>query len=67
MKVERIKGIMAEKNITQRDLAKALGVSIATINAKLSRKTDVKVGEIEPLCSALGITSIADKVDIFLA
>ncbi len=47
--LEKLKGLMAEKNLKQVDIADALCVSLATISAKLNGKVDFTVREIKEL------------------
>lgn len=42
----KIRGLMSEKRMTQKELAKALGVSPVTVRSKLSSRTDFSATEI---------------------
>ncbi len=42
----KIRGLMAEKRMTQKELAEALGVSTLTVRSKLSSRTDFNATEI---------------------
>lgn len=41
----KLKGLMTEKNITQAQLAKLLGISVSTLNLKLNGKSDFTIQE----------------------
>jgi transcriptional regulator with XRE-family HTH domain len=45
----KIRGLMAEKRMTQKKLAEALGVSTLTVRSKLSAKTDFNATEISKM------------------
>lgn len=53
----KVRGLILEKFKTQEAFAKAMGLNPATINSKLSGKTDWKRLEIERACELLGIPS----------
>ncbi|MCY1715309.1 helix-turn-helix domain-containing protein, partial [Caproiciproducens galactitolivorans] len=53
----KIKGRMAELNLTQRDLAKAVGVSPSTISQKISGARPVTLNEAEIFASVLKINN----------
>ena len=46
---------------TQKDFAKALGMNVATLNAKLNSKADWTLTEIEKVCNLLNIPTIETK------
>lgn len=46
MKNTKIKGLMAEHGLTQRDLATFLGVSLVSINLKINGKSEFKTSEL---------------------
>ncbi|MBQ7037745.1 MAG: helix-turn-helix transcriptional regulator [Clostridia bacterium] len=66
MRKTKLIGIMAEKGFSQRSIAKELGVSVNTINAKLNGRTAFDALEIIKLCEILGITNSDEKIEIFL-
>ena len=45
---------MARNNMTREDLAKKMGISIATLRKKIKGKSDFKNSEIEILLSVFG-------------
>lgn len=51
IKVEKIRGCMAEHGHTQQDIAKILNISKVSVNSKLNGKTDFTISEISALCS----------------
>lgn len=56
--VNKIKGLMAEKNISQQKLASILGISKQTLNAKLQSKREFTVNEAQKICNALDIKDV---------
>lgn len=62
MDFSRLKGRMREKGVTQEELAKAIGISAASLNKKLNNKTDFCLRE----TFAIGkILSIEDATEYF--
>lgn len=53
----KLKGLMREKNITQADIAKCIGVAQATACQKLNNSRPMYVDEAEKICDLLGIDS----------
>lgn len=51
----KIKGRMAELNLTQKDLAKAMGLSPSTISQKITGARPVTLDEAEAFASVLKI------------
>ena len=49
----KIKGVMAEKNITQRDLAQKLRLTETQTSKKLKNRVDFKVDEFLIMCEML--------------
>ncbi len=62
----KLLGRMAEAGFSQRRLAREMGVSKNTINAKINGRTAFDTHEIQELCEILHIVDPIDKVDIFL-
>lgn len=52
----KIRGRMAEQNITQKEVAAALGVAPATVSQKLNRIRPMNLDEAEKLAVLLGIS-----------
>jgi len=46
LRLYKIKGLMAERDETQDDIAKLLNISRATINSRLKGKSDFKANEV---------------------
>lgn len=67
MKNRKLIGLLAEKGITQRELAKMLNKSKTTINAKLNGKRSWDTDEAIILCDVLAIADNDIKVEIFLS
>lgn len=55
MDVRKIKGAMAEKSITQNDLAKLLNISSKAVSMKLNEKVDFKLAEAQKICQILDL------------
>lgn len=51
----KIKGLIAEKGITQKKLADAIGISPASINAKLNGNLDFKATELTQIANYFAI------------
>lgn len=51
----KLLGRMKERGITQEQLAKEIGVSKATLNAKLNNKFKFTTAEIDAICKVLDI------------
>lgn len=52
----KIRGRMAERNITQKEVAAALGIAPATASQKLNRIRPMNLDEAEKLAVLLGIS-----------
>ena len=55
MRGNKLKGAMAEKGISQADIAKILGLSTNSVSAKINGKVDFKVGEMQKICDFLQV------------
>lgn len=66
MNVARLRGLLAEKGLTQEDAAKAIGVTGKTFYLKM-KKGSFGTDEAESLIKLLDIKSARDKADIFLS
>lgn len=51
----KLLGRMKERGITQEQLAKEIGITEATLNAKLNNKFNFKSDEIDAICRVLDI------------
>lgn len=67
MNIAKLKGIMAEKGISQLALAKTLNVNKDTLNSRFLGKTSFTVDEANDICKALGIFDEHTKCEIFLS
>lgn len=54
----KIRGRMAEKNISQDKLAKALGVSTVTLNRKLAGQKDFRLKEVQIIAELLELEDV---------
>lgn len=61
-----LKSYIAKAGMTQKSLAKELGISKNTLNAKICGHIPFNTRDICAICNLLGITSAEDKSDIFL-
>ena len=66
LNVDKIRGRMAERRITQQDVARALDLAPATVSQKLSRVRPMNLDEAEKLATLLGITD-AEFGEFFFA
>lgn len=66
MNANKLLGIMAEKRISQRNLAKMLGISKNTINLKLNGKGCFDTEQATHICEILGIEEAEKRAEIFL-
>lgn len=48
-------------------IAENMGLSLGALANKIANRSDFKAGEIDTLCSLLGIDSLEDKEAIFFA
>ena len=67
MRSEKLIGIMAEKKITQRQLAEEIGVNKNTVNNKLKTGGCFNTDEVIKICEVLDITDPVTKCEIFLS
>lgn len=61
-----LKSKIVGAGMTQRDLAKALGVSVKTLSAKINGKSAFSTKEVVKTCDILQISDSNEKVFIFL-
>ncbi len=52
---EKLKKLLSSKGITQRQLAKKVGMSFRVLNYKICGKRDFSYSEVERICEVLGI------------
>jgi len=67
MNVNRLRGIMAEQQCTQRTLAKGIGISENTLANKMCGKSSFNTDEAIKICDFLHINDPAVKASIFLS
>lgn len=53
----KFKGYCAENKIKQTELAKLLGLTIQSVNAKLNGRRDFSLAEVKTICSHYGISA----------
>ena len=63
----KLKGKIAERGLTQGELAKAIGISDNSMTNKMSGRRDFTIGEIDRICKVLQISDCVTKAQIFLA
>lgn len=56
LNVAKVRGRMAELNISQKDVAEALGIAAPTVSQKLNRVRPMDLDEAEKLAKLLEIT-----------
>lgn len=62
MSFDKLKGKMAEQKVSQECLAKSLGITVQSLNAKLNGRSQFTLGEVIKITEVL---SIKEPVDIF--
>lgn len=60
---EEIRVLMLRKNITQRQLASELGMSVAALSYRLTGTQQLGVNEVEKIAGALGV-DVADLMPV---
>lgn len=53
----KFKGVLAERGLTQKDIALLLNLSPVTINQKINGRLDFTYGEVEIICDELNIST----------
>ena len=64
---KKLKAKMVEVGFSQRKLAKECKISLNVLNETINNKRDPRLGDIDILCEKLNISSIVEKVEIFLS
>lgn len=64
MSFDKLKGKMAEKHMSQEKMAKNLGITVQSFNAKLNGRSKFTLEEVVKITEIL---SLKDPVDIFFA
>ena len=62
MSFDKLKGKMAERHLSQAELAKCLGITVQALNAKLNGRSPFILEEVVKITD---IRSLDDPVDIF--
>ena len=65
MLICELKGFMAKKGVSQRELAKRTGINRNTLAGKMSGRRPFDVEEARMICDALEITNPEEQVLIF--
>lgn len=60
--MQKLKGIMAEQNVRQSDLAGHIGISVNSLSKKMRGIVDFRLGEVYQICDFL---KIQDPANIF--
>lgn len=63
---DKLRGLLAEKKVTQRELSGMLGLALHTVNSRLNGASDFRLSEVRELCRVLGLKDSKQIVDIFL-
>lgn len=61
-----LKGAIARKGLTQRKLAKLIGMSENTLSSRMVGSSMFNTDEIDEICKILDINDNSEKADIFL-
>lgn len=61
-----LKAKMVENGLTQRSLARDMGISKNTMNLKINGISPFTVDELQKMCALLGLESPEEKCAIFL-
>ena len=64
MSFDKLKGKMVERRISQEKMAKLLGITVQSLNAKLNGRSQFTLEEVVRITEIL---SLQDPVDIFFA
>lgn len=62
-----LKGAIARKGLTQRELAKMIGISENTLSSRMVGISKFNTDEIDDICKILEISDNNEKADIFLS
>ena len=63
---QRLRGAMASVGLTQKQLAKVIGISPNTLSAKINGRSFFDTQEIDKICTTLQIYNGDEKAKIFL-
>lgn len=66
MQIAKLKGKMAEVGVSQAELAKKIGTSKNTLNARFTGRVPFDLEQVERICHALGINNDTERAQIFL-
>ena len=60
----KLRGKIRERQLTQKELSKIVGIDISTLNRKLKTGEDFSIGEANKIADALSLTK-DEAIDIF--
>jgi transcriptional regulator with XRE-family HTH domain len=66
VKIDKLRGKMAEKKVTQKEMAECLGISTQAFNKKMNGKIRFNTNDAAIICQKLNITDMAERAEIFL-
>ena len=66
VKVNLLRSRLALRNMTQKDLARQIGISRNTMSSRMTGKSSFTLEEVEKICEILLIQNPAEKREIFL-
>ena len=66
MQANLLRGILAERGLTQKKLAELVGMKQNTLSSRMTGQSCFDTDEINKICSVLCIVDPIKKVDIFL-
>jgi DNA-binding XRE family transcriptional regulator len=67
LNINLLRGAMAEAEVTQDQLAKAIGVSRSTLSSKMNEHRSFDTEEVKAICDFLNIGDMAKRAEIFLS
>lgn len=67
LNVNMLRGAMAEANVTQEQLAKAVGMGRGTLSLKMNGHRSFNIEEIAAICDYLNIADLSKRAEIFLS
>ncbi|MBQ9920557.1 MAG: helix-turn-helix transcriptional regulator [Clostridia bacterium] len=67
LNVKKLKGAMAEAEVTQKDIANAISKSENTVTKRFKGDGSFDIDEAEIICALIGVTDNAQKAEIFLS
>lgn len=67
LKMNLLRGAMAEAEVTQSELARAIGITRETLSFKMNGHRPFNTEEVKAICDFLSIEDMAKRAEIFLS